>query len=97
MPYKIKEYSFKKAKEEDVIIKPSKKKNKKIDVYKDNKYIVSIGDNRSTDYPTYMLEEKNKIKELGYSDKRRKLYYKRHQNEDSKKGTASYYAKKILW
>jgi hypothetical protein len=34
MVYKITDYSYKKAKENDLTIKPSTKKNKKIDVYK---------------------------------------------------------------
>ncbi len=87
--YKIKDYSFKKAKEEGVVIKPSKKKNKKIDVYKNNKYIASIGDDRYKDYPTYILE-----KGKDYADSRRKLYYKRHDKDTN---DAGYYAKKLLW
>jgi len=52
MTYVIKPYSYKRAEELNVTIKPSNKKNKKIDVYKNNKYICSIGDDNYTDYPT---------------------------------------------
>ena len=41
MVYKIKPYSYEKAKLLNVKIKPSTRKDKKIDVYKDNKYICS--------------------------------------------------------
>ena len=58
MVYKITNYSYKKAEENDLNIVPSKKKNKKIDVYKNGEYIASIGDKRFYDYPTYILDEK---------------------------------------
>ena len=54
MVYKITQYSYKKAKENDLNIVPSKKKNKKIDVYKNGEFIASIGDVRYNDYPTYI-------------------------------------------
>jgi hypothetical protein len=70
-------------------IRPSSRKNKKIDVYKDGEYLVSIGDNRYSDYPTYIM-----TKGKAYADKRRNLYYERHKND---KGIAGQYAKQILW
>ena len=91
MVYKITDYSYKKAKENDLTIKPSTKKNKKIDVYKNNKYIVSIGDVRYNDYPTY-IKNNGKI----YADERKKLYYIRH-NKNSSKYSADNLAKLILW
>ena len=91
MVYKITLYSYKKAEENDLNIVPSKKKNKKIDVYKNGEYIASIGDVRYNDYPTYI---KNDGKQ--YADERRKLYYKRH-NANSSKYSADNLAKIILW
>ena len=91
MVYKITLYSYKKAEENDLNIVPSKKKNKKIDVYKNGEYIASIGDVRYNDYPTYI---KNDGKQ--YADERRKLYYKRH-NANSSKYSADNLAKLILW
>lgn len=76
MEYTITNYSKQKAKEYDVIIKPSKKKNKKIDVYKDNKLIASIGAKGYKDYPTFILEEGKE-----YADKKRELYRKRHKKD----------------
>ena len=54
MVYQIKPYSYEQAKKLNVEIKPSTRKDKKIDVYKDNKYICSIGDINYYDYPTYI-------------------------------------------
>ena len=90
--YTIKDYSFKEAKKIGVSIKPSKRKNKKIDVFKDGKKVASIGDTRYNDYPTYIIE---KGKE--YADNRRRLYKIRHNKTRGKVGTPSYYADKILW
>jgi len=91
MVYKITLYSYKKAEENDLNIVPSKKKNKKIDVYKNGEYIASIGDIRYNDYPTYIKNDGIK-----YTDVRRKLYYKRH-NANSLKYSADNLAKLILW
>tara|TARA_R110001592_G_scaffold122049_2_gene328398 strand:- start:736 stop:1023 length:288 start_codon:yes stop_codon:yes gene_type:complete len=94
--YKILPYSFQRAKEINVKILPSENLTKKIDVYKDNKKVASIGAKGYMDYPTY-----TKLKGKEYADIRRKLYYGRHANEKvkDKEGnyTPSYYAKKILW
>ena len=80
MTYKITDYSYKKAKDLGVIIKLSKTKNKKIDVYKNDKKIATIGDSRYLDYPSY-LEKKG----LSYANERRKLYKQRHK-KDIKEG-----------
>jgi hypothetical protein len=95
--YHITQYSFRKAKELGVIIKPSKKKNKKIDVFQldkkknENIYICSIGSIDYKDYPTYLQEDKK------LAEERRRLYYIRHKNDAYIKGTPGYYAAKILW
>ena len=90
MSYKITDYSYKQAKKIGVQIRPSVYKNKKIDVFKDDVKIASIGDTRYYDYPTY-IETKGKK----YADERRKLYKIRHKN-DINEG-AGFYANKILW
>ena len=90
MTYKITNYSYKKAKELNVTIKPSKTKNKKIDVFKEGQKIATIGDDRYLSYPEYIQE-----KGLQYANKKRNLYRKRHSN-DLHKGNG-YYANKILW
>ena len=90
MTYKITNYSYKKAKELNVEIKPSKKKNKKLDVYKNNVLIATVGDKRYMDYPTYIDKEG-----IQYANERRKLYKNRHR-KDLNKGNG-FYANKLLW
>ena len=90
MTYKITNYSYKKAKESNVEIKPSKKKNKKLDVYKNNVLIATVGDIRYMDYPTYIDKEG-----IQYANERRKLYKNRHR-KDLNKGNG-FYANKLLW
>jgi hypothetical protein len=71
---------------------PSKRKNKKYDVFKDNKYLLSFGDNRYEHY-------KDKIghyKDLNHNDEKRKeLYYKRHGKAN--KYSAKWFSHKFLW
>jgi hypothetical protein len=75
------------------LFKKSKRKNKKYDVFKNNRYIVSFGDNRYQQY-------KDKIgiyKDLNHGDKKRRdNYYSRHGKE-SRLGTAKYFSHKYLW
>tara|TARA_R110000822_G_scaffold309324_1_gene438694 strand:+ start:1229 stop:1507 length:279 start_codon:yes stop_codon:yes gene_type:complete len=92
MGYTITQYSRNKAKQLGVIIKPATNKNKKIDVFKNDKKIATIGANGMNDYPTYI-----KTKGLEYANQRRVLYKKRHQKTRTKVGSNSYYADKILW
>lgn len=92
MSYTITEYSKKQAKKLGVEIKLSSNKHKKIDVFKDEKKVASIGAKGYNDYPTYM---KTKGKE--YADKRRKLYKERHAKDCKKKNSPGFYACEILW
>jgi len=92
MVYQIKPYSYEKAKLLNVEIKPSTRKDKKIDVYKDNKYICSIGDINYYDYPTYIQNNG-----ITFANERRKLYKQRHNNDRNIKNSSGYYADKILW
>ena len=90
--YQIKEYSYNKAKLLNVSIKPSTKKNKKIDVYKNGDYITSIGAINYNDYPTYI--KKNGI---DYANQRKKIYKLRHKKDLNKPNSPGYYAYNILW
>lgn len=89
--YKIKPYSYIQANKLGVEIKPSTRKGKKIDVFRNGVKIASIGALGYKDYPTYL-----QLCGKTYADRRRKLYYIRH-NDDIKLGTPGYYAAKILW
>ena len=87
--YQITEYSYKKAKDLGVTIYPSKRKYKKIDVFKDGKYLASIGDIHFLDYPSILAKEGKEI-----ADKHRRLYRNRHKNDH---GIAGRLALAILW
>jgi hypothetical protein len=89
--YKIKKYSYLKAKALGVQIKPSSTTGKKIDVFYKGKKIASIGQRGYMDFPTY-IEKYG----LQYALKRRKLYHARH-TYNKRKNTAGYFAAKILW
>ena len=87
--YHITEYSNKKAKQMGLEIFPSKRKYKKIDVFKNGQYITSIGDIRYMDYPSILAKEGKEI-----AEKHRRLYHVRHRNDD---GIAGKLALAILW
>lgn len=89
--YKITNYSKNQAEKLGVKIKPSTNKNKKIDVYKNNELIASIGAIGYKDYPTY-LKDNPKI-----ANERRKAYKSRHKKDRNIKNSPGYYADKILW
>ena len=95
--YQITKYSFDKATKLGVTIKPSTLKNKKIDIFKNDKKIASIGGVKKDgsyykDFPTYLKTE-GKEK----ADKRRILYKKRHDKTRKIKGSNSYFADQLLW
>lgn len=90
--YSITNYTYKQAKKLKVTIKPSTNKTKKIDVYKNNKKIASIGAYGMNDYPTYM-----KKKGIKYAKTRRRLYKIRHKKDRTKKWTPGWLADKLLW
>jgi hypothetical protein len=88
--YEITEYTKKRAKELGVVVKPSRKKGKKIDVIKNGEVIASVGGKGYSDYPTYMKNDGKKV-----ADERRRLYYQRHK-KDINKGNG-YWASHLLW
>jgi len=90
--YAITSYTKIQAKKLGVTVKPSTNKNKKIDVYKNNEKVASVGAINYNDYPTYMKNEGKK-----YADKRRKLYKMRHESDRHIKNSPGYYADKLLW
>lgn len=93
MVYKIKPYTFIKARKLGIVVKPSKNKNKKIDIFsKNGEYITSIGANGYSDYPTFIEEYGIK-----YADYRRKLYKKRHQRDRKVKYSKGWFADFLLW
>jgi hypothetical protein len=70
MAYKITRYTREQAKKLGVIVKPSKTKGKKIDVFnKKSEKIASVGALGMMDYPNWIIE-----KGKAYADGRRKAY-----------------------
>ena len=76
-------------------IKKSTRKNKKYDIYKNDKFLLSFGDKRyeqfkdSTPLKEYSKQDHN-------DEKRRRLYFLRHGKTSDKK-TAKYWSNKYLW
>jgi len=97
MSYKILPYTFAQAKKLGVTIKPSTNRLKKIDVFKDDKKVASIGARGMNDYPTYLEKEKKGYFRKGYANNRRKLYKQRHNKDRHKVGSNGWYADKLLW
>ena len=84
--YEISKQTYRIAKHYGLDIYPSKKLNKKLDVFKDGKYLCSIGDSRYKDFHIY-LKENGKA----FAEERARLFYMRH-----KKGTLKENLSKIL-
>lgn len=87
--YEIKPHTYQQAKKLNVTVKPSTNPKKKIDVFKDNTKIASIGATGYKDYPTYLQEDKS------LAEERRRLYKARHK-KNIKDGNG-YWANKLLW
>jgi hypothetical protein len=92
MPYHITAYTYKKAKKLGLSVKPSTNKTKKIDVFKKNKKIASVGAYGMNDYPTYM-----KLGGIKFAKTRRRLYRIRHEKDRKKKWTRGWLADQLLW
>ena len=74
----------------EVVIRPSKKKDKKFDAVIDNKKVVSFGAHGMKDYTLHSPDER---------DQRKKNYISRHKKREdwSDPKTAGFYAKHVLW
>lgn len=91
--YKILPYTAAQARRLNVMIRPSSRKGKKIDVFdKEGYYITSVGARGYLDYPTY-----KKLFGKTVADQRRKLYKARHDKDRKVKGSPGYFADQLLW
>jgi len=88
MKYIITEYTKQRARESGYTVKISKIASKKIDVYRGNERIASIGAHGMSDYPTYL-----KTRGKTYADERRRLYFMRHKGNTLNEQLA----KLLLW
>ena len=66
--------------------------NKKLNVYKDDKKVASIGAYGMGNYPTYM-----KTHGKSYAKKRRRLYKMRHEKDRHVKWSRGWLSDKLLW
>ena len=90
--YEIQQYSIDQAKKHGYTVKVSTNTKKKLDVFKDNVKVCSIGDSQYKDYPTYIQE-----RGLTFANARRDLYHSRHKKDIEKKGSAGYLSSILLW
>jgi hypothetical protein len=88
--YQILPYTKKKAKELGVNVVPSRNPKNKIDVYKNDEFLYSIGANGMGDYPTYRKWQGKKI-----AEDRRRLYHLRTQHAEV--GSKGWFSKQLLW
>lgn len=90
--YSITNYTYKQAKKLGVVVKPSLNSTKKLNVYKGNKKIASIGAYGMSNFPTYM-----KTRGITYAKKRRRLYKMRHEKDRHVKWSRGWLSDKLLW
>ena len=90
--YEIKQYTIDQAKKHGYRVKLSSNRKKKLDVYKDNLKIASIGDREYKDYPTYIQENG-----IDYAKTRRALYHNRHKKDIEIKGSNGWLSSVLLW
>lgn len=80
------------AKKLGVEIRPSTNKNKKIDVFRGDKKLASIGATGYKDYEIYLRESGKKI-----ADEKKRLYKLRHEKDRHIKDSPGWWADQILW
>lgn len=90
--YDITPHTKAQAKKLGVDVKPSTRKGKKIDVFKNDIKVASIGALGMGDFGTYLRTQGKP-----FADKRRELYKARHAKNSKKKGTPAFFANALLW
>lgn len=88
--YVVTDYTRQQARRLGLEVRSSTRAGKKIDVYRDGKYIGSAGQLGFDDYPNYI-----KKKGQAYAEERRRLYRARHT--EGPKDTPSWLAWNLLW
>ena len=91
--YQITNYTLEKAKKLGVSVKPSTNKKKKIDVFKNEKKVASVGAIGYDDYGTFLKKGKGKA----YADEKKRLYKLRHNKDRKNIKSNGWYADKLLW
>jgi serine/threonine protein kinase len=91
-PYTIRRYTYGKARKLGVRVRPSTKKDKKLDVFRHNKKIASIGARGMGDYPTF-----RQTRGQTFANRRRRAYKIRHQRDRTKRWSRGWLADQLLW
>ena len=86
--YEISKQTYKAAKQYNLDIFPSKKLNKKIDVYRGGLYVGSVGDIRYKDYHIYLKQDGKQV-----ANERRRLFHLRNPKDSFKNRLV----KLLLW
>ena len=90
--YTITKYTQRKARKLGVKVRPSTDKTKKIDVFKGDEKVASVGALGMNDFPTYI-----KNRGMKYAKTRRRLYRMRHEKDRHIRGSRGWYADQLLW
>jgi hypothetical protein len=88
--YKIQPYTKKRAKQLGLKVEPSSDPKKKIDVYKDDEFLCSLGSYGMGDYPSYLASQGAKV-----ANERRRLFHLRTQHAEL--GSKQWLSKLLLW
>lgn len=89
--YSISPYTRAKARALHVEVRPSTRKGKKIDVFKNGKKVASVGALGYNDFTTFSRQSKSK------ASARRKAYWSRHRKDAHRAGSPGFYAAHLLW
>jgi hypothetical protein len=90
--YRIEQGTYNKAKQLGVEVRPSHRKDKKIDVIKNDKVIASVGALGMKDYWKYLAEDGQKV-----ANQRRALYKMRHEKDRHIYMSNGWWADALLW
>ena len=90
--YQILPYTKQQAKKIGVMVQPSTNPKKKLDVFKGDQKVASVGAMGYKDYPTFLKEDGKAV-----AEERQRLYHIRHKKDAEKKGSPGYYASLLLW
>ena len=86
--YEITPYTLEKARTLGLVVVNSRRPEKKIDVYKDGRFLGAVGQTGYKDYPTYAKE-----RGIEFANERRRLYHLRHTKHTWNELLAKY----LLW
>ena len=75
------------------VFKPSTRKNKKYDVYKNDKYLISFGSSLNKHY----FDKIGYYSNLNHLDKKRRDNYYKRFGKDATFESAKYFSHKYLW